>query len=328
MHKNSNQTSPQSILVEDLSKVEQFLTNIQVIRELSKVEPNMNLLKSYKGFGGLKQCFNSKQLYGKLMYAIRDIFGDDREHEIFSILRNSCKSAYYTPKEIAVFMYKYITEVCGFSGGEILEPACGNGIFFENMPETIRNNSVITGVEMDLITSKIVRCIYPNINIMNNSLQNINFGNNSYDLIIGNPPYGGEKIIDLTMPDISNYNIHHYFTAKCIRLLKKNGLLAFVLPSYFFDIPQKNIRTIIDGEAVLIDAVRLPENLFQQAKITVDIIFFRKIGNKLHNFTNTVDFKYNDKIESINEYWQSRPHRILGELSLKWVSSYRHCLAT
>ncbi|MBY0379681.1 MAG: SAM-dependent methyltransferase [Burkholderiales bacterium] len=322
MNDNLNQII-QSEPVIDLKKTEQFLANIQIITELNTSHPNIDLLKSYKGFGGLKQCFNSKQLYGKLMNAIRGIAGKEREHEIFNILRHSCKSAYYTPKEIVTFMYRYVTEVCSFTGGDILEPACGNGVFFEHMPESIMSDSIITGVEMDFITSKIVKCIYPKINIMNNSLQNINFAGKAYDLIIGNPPYSGEKIIDLVMPDISNYTIHHYFAAKGVRLLKKNGILAFVLPSYFFDIPLKNTRVIIDGEAVLIDAVRLPENLFQHAKITVDIVIFRKAGNKIHSFANTVRFECDNKADNINEYWQSRPHRVLGELSLKWVDAYK-----
>ncbi|MBY0379302.1 MAG: N-6 DNA methylase [Burkholderiales bacterium] len=324
MYENSNQTTIQSESAIDSKKVEQFLANIQVISELSKVNPNIDILKSYQGFGGLKQCFNSKQLYGKLMQAIRGIYSKEQEHEIFNVLRHSCKSAYYTPKEIVTFMYRYLMEVCEFKGGAILEPSCGNGIFFEHMPESIRGKSVITGVEMDLITGKIVESIYPDINIVNDSLQNIDFNSlgGKYDLIIGNPPYSGEKVIDLSMPDISNYTIHHYFTAKCIRLLKKNGILAFVLPSYFFDIPRRNTRTIIDGEAVLIDAVRLPENLFQQAKVTVDIIFFRKTGNKMHNFANTVVFKNGNKFDNVNEYWQARPHRVLGNLSLKWVNAY------
>lgn len=305
------------------TKIQQFMHNIEVIEHLSSNSPDINLLKSYKGFGGLKQCFNSKRLYGRLMHSIRQVFGKEREHEVFNTLRLSCKSAYYTPPEIVQFMYRYLMEVCQFKGGDVLEPACGNGVFFEHMPESIINNSNLTGVEMDLVTSKIVQAIYPDTYILNDSLQSINFNDKAYDLVIGNPPYGGEKITDLSMPDISNYTIHHYFAAKCIRLLKKNGILAFVLPSYFFDIPCSNTRAIIDGEAVLIDAVRLPENLFDQAKITVDVIFFRKVGNKLHNFANTVAFKHDNKTDNINEYWQSRPHRILGKLSLKWVDVYK-----
>ncbi len=257
------------------------------------------------------------------MSSIRTIFDESLENQVFTTLKNSCRSAYYTPKEVVQFMYRYLFEICQFDGGTILEPSCGNGVFFEYMPEHILNNSQITGVEMDLLTSKLVKSIYPSIEIINQPLQNVNFNDKKYDLIIGNPPYSAEVIIDPLMEDISNYTIHHYFTAKCIRLLNENGILAFVLPSYFFDIPRKNTRAIIDGEAVLIDAVRLPENLFDQAKVTVDIIFFRKTGKKIHNFSNTVIFDGGGKKDNINEFWQKNPHRVLGKLELKWVHAYK-----
>ena len=320
-----NQHLVQDYLGKDIEskKIEQFIHNIKIMEHLTEENPDINLLKSYKGFGGLKSCFSSKTLYKQLINSLGNIFVEDK-YNVFNTLKNSCRSAYYTPPEIVNFIYRYLGEVCKFQGGDILEPSCGNGIFFEYMPKNIFNNSQITGIEMDILTSMIVKKIYPNINIINNPLQNINFDGKKYDLIIGNPPYSGEIIIDPFMKDISNYTIHHYFTAKCIRLLNDNGILAFVLPSYFFDIPRKNTRAIIDGEAVLIDAVRLPENLFDQATVTVDVIFFRKCGNKIHNFSDTVIFEYDNKKENINEFWQKKPHRILGELELKWVNAYKH----
>jgi type I restriction-modification system DNA methylase subunit len=196
------------------------------------------------------------------------------------------------------------------------------------MPEAMLTKSNITGVEMDLLTSKLVKSIYPSVDIINQPLQDVDFSDKKYDLIIGNPPYSAELVSDKQMADISNYTIHHYFTAKCIRLLKDNGILVFVLPSYFMDIPGRNTRSIIDNEAVLIDAVRLPENLFEQAMVTVDIIFFRKTGNKIHNFTKSVVLTQGDKKDNINEFWQTNPHRILGELKLKWVEAYKRYVPT
>lgn len=304
-------------------KIQQYLSNVKVITELSKPKPDINILKSYEGFGGLRQCFNDKQLYGKLMHSIRGVFGEDREREVFNTLRHSCKSAYYTPPELVKFMYRYLVEVCKFKGGSILEPSCGNGVFFEHMPDDVRNNSHITGVEMDLLTSKIVQGIYPEVEVINQPIQEVNFENKKYDLIIGNPPYGYEVITDEAMPDISNYTIHHYFIAKCIRLLEDGGILAFVVPSFCLDIPRQNTRAIINNEAVLIDAVRLPDNLFNQAKVTVDVVFFRKTGKKIHNFTESVAFEYEGRREMVNEFWKANPHRILGNLTLKWVEAYK-----
>ena len=312
----------------EIKKMEQFLANITVLAELSQTHPKIEVLKNYKGFGGLRQCFNSKQLYGMLMREIRGNFGKDKEHEVFNTLRQSCKSAYYTPNEVIDFMYRYLTEVCNFKGGEILEPACGHGAFFERMPENIKTNSNITGIEMDILTSKLAQSIYPEIKIINRPLQNVDFTAKKYDLIIGNPPYSDELITDEKMPDLASYTIHHYFTAKCMRLLKDDGILAFVLPAFYMDIPRKHTRAIIDNEAVLIDAVRLPENLFEQATVTVDILFIRKTGNKIHEFVDTVELIQENRKDRINQYWQDRPQRILGELKLKWVEAYQRNVPT
>jgi type I restriction-modification system DNA methylase subunit len=262
-----------------------------------------------------------------LMRELRNNFGKENEHEVFNSLRHSCKSAYYTPKEVINFMYKYLIEVCKFKGGDILEPSCGNGAFFEYMPDEIKHNSKVTGVEMDRLTSKLVQAIYSDVEIINQPLQDVDFNNRKYDLIIGNPPYGKELIIDNIHSDISNYNVHNYFVARCVRLLKDDGILAFVLPSFYLDAPYKNTRKIVNNEAVLIDVIRLPENLFTQATVTVDIVLIRKSGNKLHDFVNTVELIQEDKKDNINEYWQGKENRILGELKLKWVENYQRYVA-
>lgn len=318
---NNNQTLP-------LHKLEQFIANVKILEELAKPSPKAEILKHYKGFGGLRNCFWDKQLYGQIMRAIRANFGTEREKEVLENLRQSTKSAYYTPKEVISFMYRYLEQVCNFTGGEILEPSCGNGAFFEYMPELIRQNSQITGVEYDILTSKLVQNIYPDIQVINDGLQNIDFGANKYDLIIGNPPYSDEKMTDDFMPDLNGYTIHHYFTAKCMRLLKDDGILAFVLPSFYMDIPRSNTRHIIDNESVVIDVLRLPENLFEQATVTVDIIFVRKSGNKIHDITDTVTYAQGEANDQVNQFWIKNPHRILGDLKLKWVKAYNRFVPT
>lgn len=311
-----------------IHKIEQFINNIRVIEEMAKNQPDIEVLKSYKGFGGLKRCFWDKALFGQLMRAIRANFGIEKEKAVLESLRNSSSSAYYTPKEVISFIYRYLTQVCKFTGGDILEPSCGNGAFFEYMPEEIKANSSITGVEYDTLTSKLVQTIYPDITIINDGLQNIDFNNQQFDLIVGNPPYSNEKITDEFMPDLSGYTIHHYFVAKCMRLLKKDGILALVVPSFYMDIPKANTRHIIDNESVVIDVIRLPDNLFEQATVTVDIIFIRKTGNKVHNIVDTNTFKQGKAEETINQFWIDNPNRILGELRLKWVQAYNRYVPT
>jgi type I restriction-modification system DNA methylase subunit len=314
----------------EIRKLEQFLANIKVLKELQEPKPNYAILKSYQGFGGIRQCFNSKSLYGMLMRELRRVFGCELEHNVFNSIRNSCKSGYYTPPEVIRFMYRYLTDVCGFRGGAVLEPSCGNGAFFEHMPANIKADSNITGIEMDVLSSKLAQNIYKHVTIINQPLQDVDFSGKTYDLIIGNPPYSNEKITDNLMPDISNHSIHHYFVAKCARLLKDNGILALILPAFYMDIPRKNTRAIVDNEAVLIDAFRLPDNLFSQAKVTVDIVFFRKhkTSKKIHNFVDTVLLEQDGKKDTINKYWQTNPQRILGELKLEWVEIYNRYVPT
>lgn len=311
-----------------LHKIEQFIANIRVLEELSKSNPNAEILKQYNGFGGLSRCFWDKQLYGQIMRAIRANFGSDQEKDILENLRLSSSSAYYTPKEVIKFIYRYVSQVCGFTGGNILEPSCGNGAFFEYMPEKIKSNSQITGIEYDIVTSKLVSAIYPEINIINGGLQNIDFKSEKFDLIIGNPPYSAEKINDEFMPDLNGYTIHHYFIAKCMRLLNDNGILAFVMPSFYMDIPRSNTRHIIDGESVIIDVIRLPENLFEQATVTVDVVLLRKTGNKIHDIVNTTTLKIGEAKDQVNEFWIKNPNRIIGELKLKWVKPYNRFVPT
>lgn len=309
-------------------KVQQFINNIRVIEELAKEQPDIELLKTYKGFGGLKKCFWERNLYGQLMRAIRANFGVEQEKTILEIARNTCSSAYYTPKPIIEFMYKYLTQVCGFSGGEILEPACGNGAFFEYMPEEIKTNSEIRAIECDMLTAKLTKKIYPHVKMVYDKFEDYE-SEKKFDLIIGNPPYTAEKVIDANMQDISGYTIHNYFIAKSVRLLKDNGLLAFVMPSFFMDKPKKcTTRHIIDNEAVVIDVVRLPDNLFEQAKVTVDLVFIRKTGNKIHDIMDTVEFVQGKACDEVNKFWLTHPNRILGELKLKWVECYKNYIPT
>lgn len=308
-------------------KVQQFIENVRVLDELAKPDSNIEVLKSYKGFGGLKRCFWDKNLYGQLMRAIRANVGVDKEKEMLESLRNTSSSAYYTPQAVIDFMYRYLEQVCNFTGGEILEPSCGNGAFFEYMPEHMKNNSEIRGIECDSLTAKITKKIYPHVKMVYDKFEDYD-SNKKFDLIIGNPPYSAEKITDSVMEDISGYTIHNYFIAKAVRLLKDNGLLAFVMPSFFMDKPKGHTRHIIDNEAVIIDVVRLPDNLFDQATVTVDLVFIRKTGKKIHDITTTVELTQGKAKDEINQFWVKNPNRVLGELKLKWVECYKNYIPT
>lgn len=295
-----------------LKKAKQFLNNIKVMKELnSPTIINRELLKSFQGFGGLKQCFWHKKLFGRLMREIRHLFGSDREYEILNSLKNSVKSAYYTPDEVIKFIYAYLEKVCNFKGGNILEPSCGSGRFFELIPNSIMENSHITGVEYEPVTSEIVKSLYPELNIINDSFQNIDFKAQKFDLIIGNPPYSDEKITGIY--------IHNYFIIKSIRLLKDDGLLVFLMPSFFMDgESNRKIRQLVQNEAVIIDVLRLPDNLFDQSHVTVDLIILRKTGTQIFDISQTRRYCNKSDSPSINTFFINNPEQVFGDHRIEW----------
>ena len=130
------------------------------------------------------------------------------------------------------------------------------------------------------------------------------------------------------MSDISGYSIHNYFIAKCVRLLNDDGILAFVMPSFFMDKPKGHTRHIVNNEAVIVDVIRLPDNLFEQATVTVDLVFIRKTGNKVHDISIVTELVQGNAKDEINEFWVKNPNRVLGELKLKWVECYKNYIPT
>lgn len=288
-----------------------YQQNIEILSLLKKGDITRDLLKSYTGWGGLREAIYTPEIYREL----KKILSQD---EILSI-KKTLSSAYYTPKEIVSFIYEYL-KILGFKGGQILEPSVGNGVFIEHMPEELKNTSEITAIEIDSVTSKIFKSLYPAVELYNIGFENFD-PENKFDLIIGNPPYGSNKIEDKNHLDLKEHCIHHYFVAKSMRLLKTDGILAMVLPSYFLDNKSKHVRDIIDSEnGKLIDAYRLPDDLFDDAKVTVDIVFLKKQSPIQKNFnfdwTKTPYQKIDNYFMALNSYYHQYPNHILGDLKI------------
>lgn len=302
---NSNISFDKPNLKSTSEDTARYLNNIEVLKNL-KHNPQPELLKSYTGWGGLREAIYTPTIYKQLLQVLT-------REEIVS-LKQTLTSAYYTPAEIVTFMYQWLMEH-SFIGGSILEPAIGNGVFIEHMPQLIKQNSTVTAVELDQVTSKSTQNLYPEIKLNTCGFEEYN-PTEQYDLIIGNPPYGANRVIDQSHLDLKDYCIHHYFVAKSMRLLKKDGILAMVLPSYFLDNRVKHTRDIIKKEGGnLIDAYRLPDNLFQGAKITIDIVFLKK-GNTGNNWLYTRKTKVKNHLMPINEFYIQHPKKILGDLDV------------
>jgi len=294
-------------------KNERVERNLRVLKLLSNNDPSISeeqkrvILNEYSGWGGLREVIFTPSVYRQLKYYLTD-------DEINSI-KQTTKSAYYTPELLVKFIWSIVV-TCGFKGGKILEPAAGNGVFIDYIPQSIVKTCKVQAVEMDLLTCKILMQKHPQIKLTAAPFENLHFGHEKYDLIISNPPYSSQLVEDIYYKDLSHLAIHHFFVAKCARLLKNNGMIAMVLPQFFLDNTRDHARAIIAASGVdMVAAYRLPDNLFINAKITVDIVFLHKAIANIA-WQETKNIKIGNYTKPINEYFVANPTHILGELEV------------
>ena len=156
---------------------------------------------------------------------------------------------------------------------------------------------------MDLLTCSILIEKHPKIKLTATFFENIYFNHDKYNLIISNPPYSSQLVEDIYYKDLSHLAIHHFFVAKCARLLKDNGIIAMVLPTFFLDNLRDHARDIISNDGVnMLMAYRLPDNIFADAKISVDIVFLKKAKTNIA-WTKTQNIKIDNSQKPINEYF-------------------------
>lgn len=301
---------------------ERVAKNLQVLKLLAKDDINISqkekteILKGYTGWGGLREAIYTPSVYRQLKACLSD-------EEIKSV-KNTVRSAYYTPDLLVKFIWAALIRM-GFNGlradcngksCNILEPAAGSGVFFDHIPQIVAKNSNIDAIEVDNATSKLFSKLHGNINIINTGFENFCCNNGRYDLIIGNPPYGRAAVNDIFNPELSHLIIHHFFVAKSAKMLRDKGIIAMILPQFFLDNTKDHARNIINESGVnLILAYRLPDNLFADAKITVDLVFLQKT-EKLFEWQSTRQTKIGKYSKPMNEYFCDNPHHILGELQI------------
>ncbi|MBN9344388.1 MAG: hypothetical protein BGO76_08505 [Caedibacter sp. 38-128] len=280
--------------------------NLEVISAFKNKTALADVLKNYTGWGGLRDEVYVPSVYQELKKSL--------SVEEITSLKQTLKSAYYTPAFLVQFIYDWLS-IYGFKGGAILEPAVGHGAFIENMPKSIREQSTITTIEKDRLTSDIVQTLYPDLNHYTMGFEEY-YTQDSFDLIVGNPPYGSQIVEDKHHADLQHHCIHHYFVAKCMRLLKEGGILAMVLPSFFLDNIRDHVRYIIHREGgSLLAAYRLPDDIFSGAKITIDIVFLTK-GRAKNKWLKTRDITIGSMTKPINEYFHYNSHHLLGNLEI------------
>jgi type I restriction-modification system DNA methylase subunit len=278
--------------------------NLQALCSLASKFPCAEKLKNYSGWGGLSKLFDTPEINQKLQLFlnINEING----------IKESLKTAYYTPKPLVDLMYKVALGL-GSNPVSVLEPSAGRGIFIDRLPCYFGLSKNITAVEIDPVSCRLLRTLYPFIEVVDSGFQNLN-EDKKFDLIVGNPPFGQFFIEDKAHPDLSKYSIHHYFVSKCMRLLNKNGILAMLLPRYFMDASQKHVRKIIVNEGgSLVAAFRLPDNLFQNATVTIDMIFLKKSISDIR-WIEAKPIREGKKFAFINQYFLDNPDNIIGDI--------------
>lgn len=308
-----------------------FKNNIRAIDILAKVRGGEPLtkddrtdLRKYVGWGGLPQAFyKGDGTTTKGWEKEAELLKSKLSEKEYEDARASTLNAHYTPLEVSQAMWKAI-ESFDFRGGAVLEPSVGTGNFLSTMPIRYRDKVSVDAVELDTLTAEIVRSVHADKSVYNMGFEDFKVPNDKYSLVIGNPPFGQQKLYDVDYNDL-NLNIHNYFFAKSIDKLKEGGVLAMVVSNSFLDSANSGGRDYVGARARLVSAIRLPNNAFSKnagTEVTTDILFFQKtsIQEKLNYKEWNGLGEINDT--PINKYFERKPKNLLGTWG-KFGTMYR-----
>ena len=295
-----------------------YAGNVLAIRTLKRIEKEnrlatpeeQDILSQYVGWGGLADCFDERHFkYKELKALLTD--------EEYVAARSTTLNAHYTSPVIIKEMYTAISNM-GFKEGNILESSCGIGNFMGLIPDEM-GNSKFYGVEIDDLTGRIAKQLYQKNEIIIDGFENTKFKDNTFDVAIGNVPFGNYRVNDVVYNKY-NFLIHDYFFAKNIDKVRPGGILALITSKGTLDKADSKCRRYLAERADLVGAVRLPDNAFKNAgtDVTTDIIFLQKREEmRTDNFPEWVDIDEYAEGININKYFISHPEMILGDMELK-----------
>lgn len=300
---------------------EKFRNNVAAIRTLKTIEEENRtatpeeqaILAKYVGWGGLSQAFDATNDSWRKEYSdLRLLLNNDE----YNAARASTTTSFYTSPVIIEEMYTALGNM-GFKGGNVLEPAMGVGNFFGLMPEDMRNNSQLTGVELDSISGRISKQLYQSADIKVKGYEKTLFSDNKFDIAVGNVPFGDIMVAD-SRYDKHHFKIHDYFFAKTLDKVRPGGVVAFVTSKGTLDKQSDTVRKYLAERAELVGAVRLPNNAFKSlagTEVTSDILFLQKreepvIGAEPEwtKLGHTADGL------QINKYFEDHPEMIIGKI--------------
>lgn len=299
-----------------------FLNNIKAIQVLKALEGSnaeateiqKEALNRYSGWGGLSQPFDENRVGWRVEYTTLKELLTPQEYEA---ARASVLNAHYTDDGIIRSVY-HVLEKAGFRQGNILEPSMGIGKFFGSMPEKMKNNSSLYGVELDSISGRIAQKLYPEALIKVGGFETTDRPE-AFDVVVGNVPFGDYKVNDRKFNKL-NFSIHNYFFAKALDQTKPGGVVACITSRFTMDSKSIAARKYISQRAELLGAVRLPESAFKQTadtQVVSDIIFLKKRSQPQ---TEVDDWVYTDVLNqsgeeyTMNSYFVEHPDMIMGTL--------------
>ena len=298
---------------------QKFARNIEAIRTLQTLEDeNRNatpeeqeILSQYVGWGGLADAFDpDKDSWAKEYKELKSLLSEDE----YAAARASTLNAHYTSPTVIRAIYDAVEQM-GFRTGNILEPSMGVGNFFGMLPESMQG-SRLYGVELDSITGRIARQLYPEANITVAGFETTS-QRDFYDLAVGNVPFGNYKVNDKAYNQLG-FSIHNYFFAKALDQVRPGGVVAFVTSRYTMDSKDSSARKYLAQRADLLGAVRLPNNAFKAntgTEVVSDILFLQKLERPIDREPEWVQVGQTPEGFTVNQYFVDHPEMILGELS-------------
>ena len=308
---------------------QKFARNIEAIRTLFKLEEEhrgataeeQQVLSQYVGWGGLADAFDpGKDNWAKEYAELKGLLSEDE----YAAARSSTLNAHYTSPTVIRSIYDAV-ERMGFRSGNILEPSMGVGNFFGMLPDSMAD-SRLYGVELDSITGRIAKKLYPQADITVAGFETTD-RRDFYDLAVGNVPFGQYKVNDKAYNKLG-FSIHNYFFAKAIDQVRPGGIIAFVTSRYTMDSKDSTARKHMAERADLLGAIRLPNNAFRAnagTDVVSDIIFLQKRDRPIDHEPDWVQLGKTEDGFAISQYFVDHPEMVLGQLTLE-STQYGHDL--
>lgn len=302
------------------SRFDDNVKAIELLKHLESEDRNatkeeQDILSRYVGWGGISDAFDErKDNWKKERNQLKELLSEQE----YKDASHSTLSSFYTPNIAIDGIYNALSKF-GFEKGNILEPSCGIGNFFGRIP-TEFENSKLYGIELDSISGRIAKKLYPNAKIEINGYEESKINDNLFDVAIGNVPFGSNTIYDKRYKD--KFLIHDYFFQKTLDKVRSGGIIAFITTDGTLDKKNTRVREYIAKRAEFLGAIRLPNNTFSgnaNTKVTSDIIFLKK-RDELKLDVSDENWIYTSEYEdgiTINNYYIDNPEMMLGKMGLQ-----------